>query len=51
MWEHIGCGPGERSPGRGELSGAQDPVGDGTQVPVGLHRRQRGGKELAERKY
>ena len=49
--EHLGRGPRECSPGRGALSGAGYLGGDGTQVPGGLHRVQRGGKELVEVEY
>ena len=49
--EHLGRGLGERSPGRGTLSGARDPGDDRTQVPGGLHLGRRGGKEMAEGKY
>ena len=42
--EHLGCGPGECSLGRGALLGAWDPGDDGTQVSGGVHQRQRGGK-------
>ena len=45
---HLGRGPRERIPGRGALFGAQDQDGDGTPVPGGVHRRRRGGKDLAE---
>ena len=33
--EHLGHGPGERSPGRGALSGDWDQGDEGTQVPRG----------------
>ena len=43
---HLGRGPRERSPGRGALSGAGDPGGDGAPLPGGIHWGQGGRGEL-----
>ena len=45
---HLGHDPWECSHSSGALSGDRDTGGDGTQVPGGLHRGQRGGKYLVE---